>query len=522
MKYGFLTGGLAFAMGLLLFVHRLETGGDNLDFLLQARSAMEGNWADVFSWYRPPAYALLIAGLLTGAGIDLPVGPLQVPSYVFYGIGVIGVLSFALTAVAVHRWAKAVASSSCMALGIALLFALNQTLAAWSSVVAAETLLSLLVFAGLAAWERAEAGEGRTRARLAAFAVFVSVAIFVRSVALAVVAAVGLWMLVRRRFSLQYIATAAAIGLAALAAVLQIALRSKYYITHIVASDPYGFGEHVGWTQRLSNAAGTYLQGWPDLLFPKVVGYRGILEITQLTALGPVLTAVVLFLSVAGFISTVRRRGWLLSHLYLLTYMVMLFVWPDFLTRYMFPLVPVGLWLVFEGVQALASRFTALRSRALPVCMGLAVAWALATNVFAGFKNWRTIARIGAEPIWAPERYDAAGEVDFGDYMTAALWLRDNAPTNALIFCRKAHYVELASGRSALNYSSYAEPDDVWRAAQSAATERASFILQDRFGGASTYGKIRALRLDPAIQDNQDALDPVHTTAGGSVIYRVR
>jgi hypothetical protein len=46
---------IAAAMGALLLVHRIETGGDNLDFMLMARSIQLGQWAEVIQWPRPSA-----------------------------------------------------------------------------------------------------------------------------------------------------------------------------------------------------------------------------------------------------------------------------------------------------------------------------------------------------------------------------------------------------------------------------------------------------------------------------------
>ena len=44
---------VAWATGGLLLMHRLESGGDNLDFLLMAKSIQMGHWGDVIRWPRP-------------------------------------------------------------------------------------------------------------------------------------------------------------------------------------------------------------------------------------------------------------------------------------------------------------------------------------------------------------------------------------------------------------------------------------------------------------------------------------
>ena len=49
---------LALLMGGLLFVHRLETGQDNLEYILQACQLQHGLLADALAWYRPPGNSI--------------------------------------------------------------------------------------------------------------------------------------------------------------------------------------------------------------------------------------------------------------------------------------------------------------------------------------------------------------------------------------------------------------------------------------------------------------------------------
>ena len=44
---------IAAAMSGLLLVHRLETGGDNLDFLQMAKSIQQGHPGEIIGWPRP-------------------------------------------------------------------------------------------------------------------------------------------------------------------------------------------------------------------------------------------------------------------------------------------------------------------------------------------------------------------------------------------------------------------------------------------------------------------------------------
>ncbi|MFH0908164.1 MAG: hypothetical protein V1929_05325 [bacterium] len=518
---------VALLAGTLLFMHRLETGGDNLDFMLQARSAQQGEWRDVFSWYRPAGYALSVAATLALCGIRLAPGPLTVAGPTFHLVQAVGVVQFALAAVAVYVWARRVTRERFVAIGVALLFALNQMLVAWSSVIAAETLLVLLVFAALAVWEGTDHMAGGRWQRLALFAVLAGVALFVRTAAIALAGGFGLWIVVKRKWTGSYLLAACITGFFVLLAAVQMALLSNFYFTHVVAADPYGFGETVSWGERLHNAVITYTGGWPDLLFPKIVGCRGLFELTGLGPLAVPFTLAVFLLTLVGLARTLRR-GLRLSHLFLLCYLVILLAWPDFLVRYMFPLAPVGLWLVLEGVAWLAERVSrgsataaVVSRRATVSFVAVAAAWSLATNVFAGVKNWDHILELREKPPWDPARYAITGEDDFGDYITAGLWIKDHAPGDAVVFCRKALFIELVSGRFCRYYTGHADAEALWAAMTHAAAAAPCYILKDAFSTDSTYGRVRKLQLEPLLERQAGSLDEVHRTDYGSVIYRV-
>ena len=138
---------LAMASGLLM--HRLETGGDNLDFLQMAKSIQQGHPGEIIGWPRPAGYAVFILAWLGALGMRLDPGALfALSAGTIYALKLAGVLLFAGSALVVHAWARRLFGDRRWAFGLALLYAMNQHVAAWASVIGAETLFVFLVFLG--------------------------------------------------------------------------------------------------------------------------------------------------------------------------------------------------------------------------------------------------------------------------------------------------------------------------------------------------------------------------------------
>lgn len=512
---------VGFAVSLLLLVHRLDTGGDNLDFILLARSIQQGQWLDALSWPRPPGYSAVIASVLRVAGHDLPTGPLTIDAAGIQLLKALNVLLFAFSCAAVWAWSRRVSGSDLMGLCTGLVWAVNQTIAARSSVISAEPLFVLIAMGALSLWER-QVGErdGGGRRAAIAFAAVAGLSIFVKYQGLALAGGLVLWILVTRRFRLRPVIQALAVGLAAGLAFFLQWIGNRFCLTHVTAPDPYGFGETITWAARLRAAFRVYTGGWADLLVPKILDDHGLLDLARLGFLAPVFVAAICLLLLVGFGVTARRR-FTLAHAYLLCFGGMLVLWPDHLSRYLVPVVPVGIWLLLEGVGALAALVKGARpSRVVAAVAGALILWSLATNGFAGVKNWRNIARLRDLPPWHPARYEISREDDFADYLAAGLWMRDNTPTNAVIFCRKALFIELASGRRAVYYSAYSTPEELWAAIEASAGREPCFVLRDSFSAQSTYGRVRRLKLEPVLETHAAAFERLHRTAGGSEILQ--
>ena len=514
----------AVVMGAGLFVHRLETGGDNLDFLLIARSIHEGDWHSVVQWHHPMGYPLLMATLLGMRGAWLDTGGLfhLTPEMILWLKGA-GILLFAATAVFVYLLAELLLKSRKKALIAGLLFATNQTLAAWSSVLCAETYLTLLLVASLYLWEKhaqqtpKEGGSPYLWGMLPLFAL----TIIAKHQGLILCAAYGVWVLcLRWKYWREWVA-GGILFLAFALAVGCILQGRAFPLLHFVESDPYRAGTEITWLFRLESAACVYSTGWADLLIPKVFGYYGLLDIAGLDVLilpGSVLVFLVLLAGFAGSL----REGVRPSHVFFACFYVMLFAWPDFLPRYLFPVFPLGLLYFLRGLFEIGGVLRRWCGRwvrhAWWLLYGL-VAWSVAVNAFAGIKNWRNIVALRDKPAWAAERYRIFREDDFADYMEVCEWAKLHLETNAVLFARKGTFAELASERPSCYYSSWNTPEDLW-AAMALATENGPvYLLKDNFDPSSTYGRMREQLVTPLLRDHEAEL-PIVTSFPSGVEFR--
>jgi hypothetical protein len=520
-RWGVLLGLLGAFTAAILFVHRLGTGGDNMDFIMLARSLQHGQWGDILGWPRPPGYSLFIAGVFRAMGLVLRPDLLTFPASAVYVLKMFNVAFYGLMTLATYRVVLGITRRQAPAAAAALLIAVNQTLAAPATFIGNETLFTLLVLLALAAWERA-IGTGGRRVDFVMFAVLAFLATQVKYQGVTLAAGLAFWILVHRRWRGAPLACAAVLGVVVLAQVAMQTIGNRFVLDHMVATDPYGSGEHVtiGW--RIRTYVETYSSSWADMLLPKMLGSRGLLEMVRAPWLSWPLAIAVTALLILGYAVSARRR-FTLAHSYFLAYLGLLLVWPDFLGRYLIPLVPLAAWFAYEGLWPVLQRVASAGAapRAMAVLVGLLVAWCLAVNAFAGVKNARNIWTLRHEPPWHPERYRISREDDFADYVDAAYWLRAHAPSNVVVYARKALYIELVGERRGAYYSAFDTPADLWRDLLAKSGERPCYILQDVFDPSSTYGRVREKLLAPVVRDHGDALRELYRAPGGSRILEV-
>lgn len=162
-----------------------------------------------------------------------------------------------------------------------------------------------------------------------------------------------------------------------------------------------------------------------------------------------------------------RRHQLLLVYAAFFTGTVLLWPWPG--DRFFLPLVPL---LLFFGVSAVADGVTALRQcGAGPVVFVFAVVLAgLALQANGrGLVQLAHAARGDYLPAWR-------------NYYDAGLWLRGNAPADAIVSCRKAYWMHVVAGRRTCTYA-FDEP-----AAVLADLERqgVDYVVVEQLGYAHT------------------------------------
>ena len=515
-------------MGTMLLMHRIETGGDNLDFLLMAKSIQAGRWGDILGWPRPAGYSFFILGVLALFGRPMDASPLfSLSGGAVYVLKFAGVAVFALSSVAVYAWARRVLGDRRGAFGLAMLFAANQHVAAWSSVIGAEALFILFAFLSLFLWESYAARDDASgRGWLWSFVAAAVACMFSKYQGLMVGAAFGPWVLLFRRRSRGAWAAGLVLLVFFLFSIVLMLIGNPFCLTHVVASDPYGYGERVGWLVRIGNALRTYTWSWPDLVVPKVVGPYGLLSVAGMGGLSWPFSILAMGLLLTGLIATLRksRRP---SHVFLACFYVLLFAWPDFLFRYLVPMLPFGLWFLIEGLRVVAKplvrRVPSLsEGRFLSVLLGLLVVWSVAVNAFAGIKNWRNIVELRDLPAWAPERYRISREDDFADYIEGCQWIRDHLEPEAVVFVRKALFAEWASERRCAYYSAFSAPDELWAAMAASAERSPTYVLRDTFAVSSTYGRVREQLLSPLFRSQADGFSLVHRMDSGVEVHRIQ
>ena len=516
----------ALTMGTALFVHRLETGGDNLDFLLMARAIHAGDWHAVMQWHHPMGYPLLLATVLGIRGAWLDAYPLfhLTPGMILWMKGA-GILLFAATSVFVYLLAGLLLKSRKKALISGLLFATNQSMAAWSSVLCAETYLTLLLMASLYLWEKHAStdSQGNGSPYLWGMLPLFTLAIVAKHQGLVLCAAYGVWVLfLRRRYWREWVA-GVCLFLSFSLAVGSILQGRAFPLLHFVEADPYRAGMDVDWLFRLKSAAHVYSTGWADLLIPKIFGCYGLLDILGMDTFILFGSILVFLFLVAGFAGSLRE-GARPSHIVFACFYAMLFAWPDFLPRYLFPVYPLGLLFFLRGLfgtgYLLRRWFGRWIRHAWLVLCGL-LGWCLAVNAFAGIKNWQHIIALRNEPAWAAERYRISREDDFADYMEGCEWVKSHLETNAILFARKGTFAELASERASRYYTSWNSPEDLWRAMSLAAGNGPAYLLRDNFDPTSTYGRMREQLVAPLLREHGNLLSSVKTFDSGVEILRV-
>lgn len=304
-------------------------------------------------------------------------------------------------------------------------------------------------------------------------------AYYIRTAGIVLVAAIVAHMLLRRdwRRGLFF-------GGAAFACWLPWTLRNRavggggVYIKQLFMVNPYhperGLLDFGGFVERFIDHIQRYLtRELPNTLVPFFTGAETVFHPASLLLIATAIAATAL---------CIKRGENLLLLLYAAFFIGVVLLWPWPGDRFLVPIVPV---LVYLGV------WTALQLRDLLVEQGRAgVGRIAAPGLFllfflgqvGGVKRLADYAEADYPPQWS--RYYQAGQ-----------WLKENAPEEAIVLCRKGYWMYIVSGRRCVGFP-FEEPAKVLAHME---REKVDYVVLESLGFPQT-----GQYLYPAIKEYGD------------------
>jgi hypothetical protein len=507
------------AVAAMLFVHRLETGGDNLDYLLFARSLQHGDWPVIAHWRFPPAYPMFLAAFLRATGHVLPQGLFTVSSATIYAAKLSSLVWLLVSLLSVYAWARIYLDRRDAGL-LVLLYGLNQNTLGSATSIGTEMPYIALSFLSLACIERALQPEKSGLGRLFFGSLCGVTAVLTRGVGLALALALmlrgveGIW----RRRTLSW-TTAAMLTMPSVAhVVLNLTTGARQNMAQATWNAiPTVAGHDTLWEKIVSNLS-FYARGIIDMLAPKVLGERGALSLLGLETLSLAWIAGGALLLLLCSCQVLRRTGLPLPILYMGAYTVILLLWPHQDGRFLLPLLPFMIWLLLDGLRFSTQAHEKAKYLSRAALWSLAV-WLLTTDVYAGVKNVRQVVALWGTPAWNPERYRITSETDYAEFVRAGIWISSNLPPNAVVYSRKATAMQVFSQRQGRHYLNASDAADLWSEMQS---ERAPvYLVCDVFDARTSFGYPRLRYMDPLLKEHSERLRLMHETPGGCRVYQI-
>ena len=289
-------------------------------------------------------------------------------------------------------------------------------------------------------------------------------AYYIRTVGIALVAAVVVYLLLRRDFR-----RCSLFGGAAFVCWLPWTLRNQavggggVYIKQLFMVNPHhperGLLDLDGFVDRFIGLAHRYLtQELPYSLVPFFDGTETIFHPAPLLLIAFAIAATVL---------CIKRGEHLLFLLYAAFFMGIVLLWPWPGDRFLVPIVPV---LVLLGVWAVLQ----MRDRLAGGRVGKFVVWgcflAYVIGQVGGVKCLADYAVADYPPPWL--RYYQAGQ-----------WLKVNAPEDAIVLCRKGYWMYIVSGRRCVGFP-FDEPAKVLAHME---REKVDYVVLENLGFAQTW-----------------------------------
>ena len=295
-----------------------------------------------------------------------------------------------------------------------------------------------LTFSLLALW-LIERGVGREGVRdnwwLIAGFVCTMWAYYIRTVGIALVAAVLAYLLLRRDFRRGLM-----FAVAAFTCWLPWTLRNRavggdsVYIKQLFMVNPYhpdrGLLDFGGFVERFFAHVQLYLtRELPNTLVPYFTGAETLLHPAALLLVG---------LAVAATTLCVKRGENLLLLLYAGFFIGVVLLWPWPGDRFLMPIVPILIFLAVWVVLWVRDRVAVHNAGA-----GRFLVWGILLVFFSatlgGVKRLADYSEADYPPQWS--RYYQAGQ-----------WLKTHTPEDAIVLCRKGYWMSVVSGRRCIGF----------------------------------------------------------------------
>ena len=499
---------VALLTSLGLYVHRLMTNGDNLDYLFITWLTTNRDLLEPFRWRFPAAYSYLLSGWLwatgsQGGGDLFTLSTRTVTSAKLLGIGLV-VPTFG----AILYWLRQLKAPFPLLIG--LLLATSQPLMVQFSIIGSEPLFIFLSLLSLALWERA-VGEVQPSPKLwAAASACTLAAIQTRQIGMAIpVAVLSYLFLFRKRHSSAWLRAAhAAAWTPLILSFLLAVLTNPTYLKFFFANPETVETVRPPFTQILADNFATY--GWtiPDALVPKWFGTTGVLAAAGAGTLAlPLVVALyaILLLGVKTVLFRKESAG-RISIFYVAASLLVFMVCPYSATRYAVPLLPVLLWLAVLELSRFGQALPWRTARPAALALLAWIGFQTATDVFTARKNLGLIWRLREQPPWHPERYIPSAELDFAGLLDAGEWIGAHAPADGEVVSAKALFVQISSRRS-VDYP-FAMEEALRRSRENGT---ALYVVFDSFpeGG---YGLQKTAHILPHLQQENAPFELVYTS----------
>lgn len=214
-----------------------------------------------------------------------------------------------------------------------------------------------------------------------------------------------------------------------------------------------------------------------------------------------------------GFVLTWRGKGGLL-HWYTLANIALLVLTPYPRGRYLLPLLPLWAWYWGATCQWLGERVSRpLRLPTGKLGHGLLLASCAAAASFTvlgisqqAVLNWDN----RGQASYAPGRY-AMGGSDLANYAQATAWVREHAPANSVVVCRKPFGTYWVTGRAS-TWDPLWAPDStaLWERVRQLEQFGPVYIIQDGFVNRF-QGDLTNRTLRPALRQHSNEVSALLT-----------